>query len=79
MEHFGERVKTVRGTYGWTRRALAKKAGLNEFHLANVERGKRLHVEGDTILKLAQALGVSADYLIGLTDDPTPRTPASVG
>ena len=79
MEHFGARVKTARGTHGWTRRELAARARLHEQHLAKVERGQRYRIEGDTIVKLAEALGVSADYLVGLTDDPTPRTPASVG
>ena len=79
MEHFAERVKTARDTHGWTRRELAKRAGLHEQHLAKVERRDRYRIEGDTIGKLAKALGVSTDYLIGLTDDPTPRTPAPVG
>jgi len=74
MEGFGQRVITARSTRGWTRRELAKRAGLHEQHLANVERGNRYRIEGDTILKLAQALGCSAAYLIGLTNDPTPAT-----
>jgi transcriptional regulator with XRE-family HTH domain len=72
MEGFAQRVIDARGQRGWTRRELAKRAGLHEQHLANVERGHRHRIEGDTIFKLAEALGVSADYLIGLADTPTP-------
>jgi transcriptional regulator with XRE-family HTH domain len=85
MENFAERVIAERETHGWTRRELAKQAGLHEQHLAKVERGQRQRIEADTIIKLARALGCSADYLMGLTEDPTPpnrprsRTPAPVG
>jgi|RhiMetdeSRZDD1v2_1073273.scaffolds.fasta_scaffold398527_2 transcriptional regulator with XRE-family HTH domain len=72
MEGFGQRVMTARSTLGWTRRELARRAGLHEQHLANVERGNRFRIEAETILKLARALGCSTDYLMGLIEDPTP-------
>jgi plasmid maintenance system antidote protein VapI len=31
--------------------------------------GERMRIEGETILKLCRALGVSADYLLGLTGE----------
>ena len=74
MEGFGQRVITARDQQGWTRRELAKRAGLHEQHLANVERGNRFRIEAETIIKLARALNCSTDYLMGLTDDPTPPT-----
>jgi transcriptional regulator with XRE-family HTH domain len=74
MEHFAERIIAARGTQGWTRRELAKRAGLHEQHLAKVERGNRHRVAADTIIALADALNVSADYLLGRTNDPTPPT-----
>ena len=61
-----------------------KRAGLSQLNLA-VEMGDRYdqsmisHVEANRrgllfegVIKAAQALGVSIDYLAGLTDDPTP-------
>ena len=71
MEGFGQRVITARMQQGWTRRELAKRAGLHEQHLANVERGNRYRIEAETIIKLADALQVSTDYLLG-RQDPTP-------
>src|SRR5215470_6968550 len=85
MDGLGQRVKLTREARGWTRRELAKQAGLHEMHLAKVEREGRPRIEGDTILKLAQALGCTTDYLMGRTDDPRPpkrprpRTPTPVG
>ena len=72
MEGFGQRVVTARDQQGWTRRELAKRAGLHEQHLAKVERGERYRIEGDTICKLADALSVSTDYLLGRTEEPAP-------
>ncbi len=64
--------------------AARKRAGLLQVELA-VEMGDRYdqtmisHVEagrsglvGDGLAKAAKALAVSTDYLLGLTDDPTP-------
>ena len=85
MEQFAARVIAARGTHGWTRRELAKRAGLHEQHLAKVERGHRQHVAAETIIALADALNVSTDYLLGRSDTPTPpkrprpRTAAPVG
>jgi transcriptional regulator with XRE-family HTH domain len=74
MEGLAARVITAREQQGWTRRELAKRAGLHEQHLAKVERGDRQRIEGETIRKLAQALHCSTDYLVGLTEDPAPAT-----
>ena len=74
MDDFGKRVALARGKVGWTRRELATRAGLHEQHLAKVEREQRPHLEADTVIKLAKALGCTSDYLLGLTDDPHPRT-----
>jgi transcriptional regulator with XRE-family HTH domain len=80
MEDFGKRVALARGKVGWTRRELAKRARLHEQHLAKIEREERPRLEADTVKKLAQALGCTCDYLMGLVEDPTPpRTAQPVG
>lgn len=66
MEGFGQRVTELRERYGWTRRELAKRSGLHEQHLLKIEQELRKRIEGDTIIRLARALGCSADYLLGL-------------
>jgi len=73
MESFGERVLAIRTERGWTRRELARRSGLHEVHLSKVETGERKRLEADTVIALAQALQVSTDYLLGLTDNPRPR------
>lgn len=66
MERFGQRVMDLRERYGWTRRELAKRSGLHEQHLLKIEQELRKRIESDTIIRLARALGCSADYLLGL-------------
>jgi transcriptional regulator with XRE-family HTH domain len=75
MERFGERVLGLRGERGWSRRELARRSGLHEVHLSKVETGERKRLEADTIIALAQALGVSTDYLLGLADQPARQAP----
>jgi XRE family aerobic/anaerobic benzoate catabolism transcriptional regulator len=67
----GERVRTLRGRRGMTRKALAQAAEISERHLANLEYG----VGNASILilqQVAQALHCPVAELIG---DPTTATP----
>ena len=43
--------------------------------IAELENGKRPHVEADTVYRFCRALGCTSDYFVGLTDDP--RLPTS--
>lgn len=67
----GERVSLVRKQRGLSLPDLAKLTGIKFQNLWRLEHGGRAgHVRSDTLIKLCQALGVSADRLLGL-DDPT--------
>jgi transcriptional regulator with XRE-family HTH domain len=78
MEGFGQRIIAARAKQGWTRRELAKRAGLHEQHLANVERGNRRRIEAETIIKLARALRCTTDYLLGVSDEDEDASHPSV-
>lgn len=69
MEGFGQRVTELRERHGWTRRELAKRSGLHEQHLLKIEQELRKRIESDTVIRLARALGCSADYLLGLKEE----------
>jgi len=64
---------------------LAQRTGLKVQNISRMETDQRVHVRSDTLRRLADALGCTSDYLLGLTDDPTPpkrprfRTPTPVG
>lgn len=71
---FPERLRAVRqGLRGMSQVELAKATGLPAPSIAYFERGTR-KPSFDSLGKLATALDVSADYLLGLVDAPNATT-----
>lgn len=66
---FDNRLKAARRLRSWTQSALAAKAGLPPTSIAHFESGSR-KPSFDTLRRLANALEVTTDYLLGRTDDP---------
>lgn len=67
---FAERLKAARALRGWTQAELAARAGLPPTSIAHFESGSR-KPSFDTLRRLAAALDVSTDYLLGRADDPS--------
>jgi len=85
MHTLGKRLRERRERAGFTQTEVAKQTGIIQRDLSLLERGKK-HAWVDTLVRLAEALECSLDYLVGLTNDPTPprkrprpRTTAPVG
>lgn len=68
-EIFKGRLKAARDLRGLSQGELAGKAGLPPSSIAHFEAGSR-KPSFDTLRKLANALEVTTDYLLGRTDDP---------
>jgi transcriptional regulator with XRE-family HTH domain len=66
------RLRKVRRAKDQTQQQLGKLAKINYTTISRIESGEAKQVYADTVRDLAEALEVSADYLLGLTDDPTP-------
>jgi transcriptional regulator with XRE-family HTH domain len=65
----GERVRRRRMALGLNQTAFADLVGIPVPTLSSIEHGHQsIYVE--RAVQLAQALGVSTDYLLGLSDDP---------
>jgi len=63
----GKRIKMARIQRDISQQQLAKKAGLRQSHLSLIENDK--HDPGAKVVRvLAEALGVTGGYLLGLTD-----------
>ena len=69
----GERLAESRGRLGWTQARLAKELGgrYDQSMISHVESGHS-DFQFDGLVKAAQVLNVSIDYLAGLTDIPDP-------
>jgi transcriptional regulator with XRE-family HTH domain len=72
MENYGfaDRLKAARERAGWTQTELGKRSKVHAMAISRLERGEKKDVTGATLRKLAIALQVSGDYLLGLTDAP---------
>lgn len=68
----GERIRALRTARGWSRNKLAALAEISQGNLSDIENGKVKSPSGAIIGRLADTLGTSADYLLGLIDDPAP-------
>lgn len=75
MDTLGDRIRAARLALGLRQNALADKLGWSNRELSAVEKSDR-SVRADRLRQLAKALGVSADYLLGLdASKPTRRAP----
>ena len=75
----GQRVRERRMALG--EMSLTKLAEATQIPIQVLSRLENGHqtIYVERLAELAQALGVSADYLLGLTDDPTPPKRARRG
>lgn len=71
-ETFGDRLARIRGYKRFSQQDIANVTGIRVQNISRFETDERCRVRSDTLIKLAIALECSADYLLGLTDDPTP-------
>ena len=69
---FGERFRRLRKAKGEAQTAIAQALGVTVTQISDMENGKTMTtLEKLTII--CQHYHVSADYLLGLTDDPAPH------
>jgi transcriptional regulator with XRE-family HTH domain len=73
LEIFSKRVRILRKGKGWTQKELAERIGegVSTQIVSNWERAYT-SPEFEDIPRIAEALEVPIDYLLGKTDDPTP-------
>jgi transcriptional regulator with XRE-family HTH domain len=77
----GERVLILRRRLGFSQTDLAKASDLDKNTIARLEQGRVHDLSGVTIVRVARALQVSTDVLLGVEpfdSDLLPREPALV-
>ena len=63
MPRPGDRIKNARERQKWTQEQLAEAAGISKGFLSDIENDKR-NISSESALKIADALGISLDYLL---------------
>lgn len=71
-ELFGQRILEQRKKSGETQKALAEVLGVGDTQVLEIEHG-RATTSAERIALICEHYNVSADYLLGLTDDPEPK------
>lgn len=61
----GDRIRMTRLATRMSQRELGAKIGKDQAYVSRLERGEFTGITIDTLESLADALGVSADYLLG--------------
>jgi len=64
-----DRLRALREQHGWSQRELARLSGLGETQISKYEAGQSDPLATNVKL-IAEQLGVSVDYLLGVSDDP---------
>lgn len=69
---FGERILEQRKKHKETQDALAEVLSVKNTTVSEIENGKKTTVT-EKLYLICRHYNVSADYLLGLTDDPKPH------
>jgi transcriptional regulator with XRE-family HTH domain len=67
-----DRLRLARQQLRLSQESLGKAIGLDQSYISKLERGDLQDITIITLERLADALSVSADYLLGRTDTPAP-------
>lgn len=65
----GARIKMARGARHLSQKNLSDLTGIAQPQLSQIELGSTQAPKADKIVEICRALGVSADWLLGLTDE----------
>jgi transcriptional regulator with XRE-family HTH domain len=65
----GERIASRRRALGWSQNELARRADVNHPTLYKIEAGQRANPSIAIIVRIAQALGTTAETLLGFERD----------
>ena len=71
-ELFGNRLRELRKAAGMKQQELANLLDVTTTHLSDIERGNTT-TSMARLDQLCEYFNVSADYLLGFTDDPKPK------
>lgn len=65
----GQNIKQIRTSKDMTQKELSRKANVSQSTITEIENGTRQNLRGDTLSKIASALLVTTNELLGLEED----------
>ena len=68
----GARIKQMRENLGMNQKQLAKASNIYQVAISRIESGEAKELKSEVLKRIAKALGVTMDYLVGKTDKVTP-------
>jgi len=68
----GQRVKALREKLDMNQKELADKSGITQATISRIESQQVKQLKSEALSRLAEALRVTVDYLVGRTDTLTP-------
>ncbi len=68
----GTRLAELRGDRKWNQAELGRRLGVSRSHISRIESGETKNVSGELLVKIAKLFKVSTDYLLGMTQEPSP-------
>ena len=71
-EVFGLRLREIRKKKKETQDDLARPLDVGKYHISEMERGNRT-TTAEKIALICEHYRISADYLLGLSDNPEPQ------
>lgn len=72
-ESMGKRIRDLYESRGWSQQKLAWRANVSITKVSRIVTADQ-GMSAQILLRIARALDVSADYLLGLTQDKRPRS-----
>ena len=70
MDEFGKRLLERREQAGLSQAEVSRRTGIIQRDISRLEHGIKPALWADTLLRLAEALECTTDYLLGRTDTP---------
>ena len=73
-----DRLHLLRRDMKWDQSELAERSGVSRGYISEIERGVKQNVGVEVVFALAEALGVSVGYLLGVSESPLGESDAKV-
>lgn len=69
-KELADRLLLSRRDLHWDQEELSRRSGVSRGYISEIERLRKTNIGVEVVFALAEALGVTVPYLLGISDDP---------